>query len=719
MYFVYCNFRLGSTISSAIPRKRHGTFVDSESVIKKSLVMLHEKPVLVAFAIVQKNLNSSVLGRTVNERRTVSPASAASTSSSGDSAIGTTSPSTTASISPGSNEHMQLQIAYSIQDESDSTVEITVTNLDEDLNKIAEELGPQALIVCCTEDIRQVLHPVAAMHATKNYNVGEVMDTTLRQRLPLVFNQYVSLESIVDSEDMATKSVTDRCNSIKDVIKNKGLDLLNLVETINEGYTPFVSFDRHVDSSLIVRTRGLPWQASDQDIALFFAGLNIAPGGIALCLGNEGRRNGESLVCFECNSHRELAIRRHRKFLHNRYIEVYRSTAEEFLEVAVGSDSDTLKFVCRDAAMIVRMRGLPFDCTENDIRSFFSSDGEAGIMEDGVMFVNRPDGRPTGDAFVLFVDDESGRRALAKHKNRIGTRYIELFRTTQAEVQQIISRIQQKSVTPAAAAINPTSRLFTSKRNCLRMRGLPYEAKPDQIAAFLGSHAKNIYEQGIHMILNSQGTPSGEAFVQMKTEAAASVAANAMHNKNMELGKKKRYIEVFQCSIDELHSVLNPQTQLNQLNLPFGVPPTSFVTVPGLLSNPIQLAPQFTVANNYQRICAMMNQNVLPQTQMAFHAPPLNFPPNQMGILGQGFGGMPGHVHCQFPGDQLYTATTHFQQMGFFDPNQSQAFPGGIPMPHLDVATAAALIHQQNLMNQSNLKEGFIDVKSIESSRIH
>ena len=57
---------------------------------------------------------------------------------------------------------------------------------------------------------------------------------------------------------------------------------------------------------------------------------SLFSGGIALCLGNEGRRNGESLVCFECNAHRELALRRHRNFLHSRYIEVYRATAEEF-----------------------------------------------------------------------------------------------------------------------------------------------------------------------------------------------------------------------------------------------------------------------------------------------------------------------------------------------------------------------------------------------------
>lgn len=58
----------------------------------------------------------------------------------------------------------------------------------------------------------------------------------------------------------------------------------------------------------------------------------------------------------------------------------------------------------------------------------------------GILFVNRPDGRPSGDAFVLFEDENSGRKALAKHKNRIGTRYIELFRTTQAEVQQLFNR---------------------------------------------------------------------------------------------------------------------------------------------------------------------------------------------------------------------------------------------------------------------------------------
>ncbi len=57
--------------------------------------------------------------------------------------------------------------------------------------------------------------------------------------------------------------------------------------------------------------------------------------------------------------------------------------------------------------------------------------------ENGVLFVLKPDGRATGDAFVLFDEEGDADKALKKHKEVIGTRYIELFRSTTAEVQQV------------------------------------------------------------------------------------------------------------------------------------------------------------------------------------------------------------------------------------------------------------------------------------------
>lgn len=112
-----------------------------------------------------------------------------------------------------------------------------------------------------------------------------------------------------------------------------------------------------VDNETIIRARGLPWQSSDQDIARFFKGLNIAKwvslygfengfyvklnvcdfcsgvnrfwrkmmcfrGGVALCLNAQGRRNGEALVRFINSEHRDLALERHKHHMGSRYIEV-------------------------------------------------------------------------------------------------------------------------------------------------------------------------------------------------------------------------------------------------------------------------------------------------------------------------------------------------------------------------------------------------------------
>jgi len=95
-----------------------------------------------------------------------------------------------------------------------------------------------------------------------------------------------------------------------------------------------------------------------------------------------------------------------------------------------------------------------------------------------------------------------------------------------------------------------------SRKDCIRLRGLPYEAQVEQILEFLGEHAKNIVFQGVHMVYNAQGQPSGEAFIQMDSEQSALLAAQQRHHRYMIFGKKQRYIEVFQCSVDDMNLVL-------------------------------------------------------------------------------------------------------------------------------------------------------------------
>lgn len=43
-----------------------------------------------------------------------------------------------------------------------------------------------------------------------------------------------------------------------------------------------------------------------------------------------------------------------------------------------------------------------------------------------------------------------------------------------------------------------------ARKDCIRLRGLPYEAQVEHIVDFLGEHAKNIVYQGVHMVHNAQ-----------------------------------------------------------------------------------------------------------------------------------------------------------------------------------------------------------------------
>ena len=73
---------------------------------------------------------------------------------------------------------------------------------------------------------------------------------------------------------------------------------------------------------------------------------------------------------------------------------------------------------------------------------FTNGDNPCNVLDgtEGVLFVKKPDGRATGDAFVLFANEADAPKALARHRESIGQRYIELFRSTTAEVQQVLNR---------------------------------------------------------------------------------------------------------------------------------------------------------------------------------------------------------------------------------------------------------------------------------------
>lgn len=281
-------------------------------------------------------------------------------------------------------------------------------------------------------------------------------------------------------------------------------------------------------------------------------------GGVALCLNAQGRRNGEALVRFVNSEQRDLALERHKHHMGSRYIEVYKATGEEFLKIAGGTSNEVAQFLSKENQVIIRMRGLPFTATQEDVLGFLGPECPVTGGKEGLLFVKYPDGRPTGDAFVLFSCEEYAQNALKKHKEILGKRYIELFRSTAAEVQQVLNRYMSTPLiptlpTPIIPVIPPPYTIATgSIRDCVRLRGLPYTAGIDDILDFMGDATADIKPHGVHMVLNQQGRPSGDAFIQMKSADKAFMVAQKCHKKMM----KDRYVEVFQCSGEEMNFVL-------------------------------------------------------------------------------------------------------------------------------------------------------------------
>ncbi|KAL5102646.1 RNA-binding protein fusilli [Taenia crassiceps] len=186
-------------------------------------------------------------------------------------------------------------------------------------------------------------------------------------------------------------------------------------------------------------------------------------------------------------------------------------------------------------------------------RLFAKAGCQVQFDREGILFVNRRDGRATGDAFVMFATDAEAERALKNHRQHIGNRYIELFRSTPAEVNQTGSllEIQNPSVyagapkgllmpsptfpmpllnVPLLALSTPTSLgsllpgasgpSHMPTGHLLRMRGMPPGTTVNDILNFLGVYWQAVNLHGIHLIYTATGEPSGEAFVRFISEQA-------------------------------------------------------------------------------------------------------------------------------------------------------------------------------------------------------
>jgi len=227
-----------------------------------------------------------------------------------------------------------------------------------------------------------------------------------------------------------------------------------------------------VSNDNVIKLRGLPWESSAEDILSFFKGITINPNSVMMTRDRIGRGSGEAYVQFNSKEDYIKAMKMDRETIGSRYIEIFPSSLMEALQDKMGKEptrgrpgpydrklgfgrgfgnmqgSRTMKGFARNENMnrrgmggmpmgmggmpmgmgggsgfVVRIRGLPFNATEEQVARWFSEVALPIHVE--ISYDRR--GRPSGDGCAYFKTAVDAHNAMSKNKHNMGHRYIELF----------------------------------------------------------------------------------------------------------------------------------------------------------------------------------------------------------------------------------------------------------------------------------------------------
>eukprot|EP00879_Flechtneria_rotunda_P003460 GHRR01003689.1.p1 GENE.GHRR01003689.1~~GHRR01003689.1.p1 ORF type:complete len:289 (+),score=74.26 GHRR01003689.1:301-1167(+) len=232
----------------------------------------------------------------------------------------------------------------------------------------------------------------------------------------------------------------------------------------------------------------------------------------------------------------------------------------------------------------VRLRGLPFDVSEDEIRVFL------GCEPVDILLVKR-DGRFSGEAFVVLGSPLQIQMAVDKNKSYMGRRYVEVFRAKKLDYYKAVMAEMYVDGAGMRGGMGGGGGGYqrgpaygggggggyggshgysngggradhhhggegsyhqqAGPSTVLRLRGLPFSAqKEDIVRWFEDVQIQPLSVDNVH-IITDYGRPTGVALVEFASPHDAQAAAGK--DKQM-MGT--RYIEVFPSSRDELQRYL-------------------------------------------------------------------------------------------------------------------------------------------------------------------
>ena len=201
------------------------------------------------------------------------------------------------------------------------------------------------------------------------------------------------------------------------------------------------SSSKKQDGEQIIRLRGLPWDATEDDVRKFCSPSGVDISSVHFILDSRGRASGQCFVKTGDADGVDKVLKLSGEHIGKRYVEVFQSSREEMgrhitksgdrMAYPYQSEERDLSAMANQAERSLRMRGLPFSANVDDVLDFFKG---IPLKSADVHFKYNHSGRPSGDCFVCFENVDDQKKALERHKEHMQGRYIELFPCTESEV---------------------------------------------------------------------------------------------------------------------------------------------------------------------------------------------------------------------------------------------------------------------------------------------
>jgi len=164
-----------------------------------------------------------------------------------------------------------------------------------------------------------------------------------------------------------------------------------------------------------VELTGLPWTATEDDIKRFLADCKILK--IVIILNDHGKPSGNAKVLLEHKADLEKALSCDKNYIGQRYVYVRKVNQSH----SAGAPSSYIpQGVCT-----VQLKGLPWSATQEQICDFLAGCQVDGGKE-GVHIEMNERGKPSGSAFVQLKTDADVEKAMKFHKEKLGTRYVDV-----------------------------------------------------------------------------------------------------------------------------------------------------------------------------------------------------------------------------------------------------------------------------------------------------